>query len=87
MRLHLDHHRTLTRIGLGLMLSLAASSARSESLMEIYNMAVSNDPQFLAAGASLQASKEALPQSTANFLPTISATGSYGRYRLRYRQL
>ena len=57
-----------------------ASAAHSESLMEIYNLAVDNDPQFKAAGASLQASKEALPQSTANFLPTISAGASHSEY-------
>lgn len=67
----------LTRIALGLVFSFAASTASSESLMEIYNLAVGNDPQFKAAEAGREAAKEALPQSTSNFLPTISASASH----------
>jgi len=45
--------------------------------MDIYNLAVANDPQYKASQASLAAAKEALPQSTANFLPTLNASASH----------
>ena len=67
----------LTRSSIALACCLTASAAHSENLMEIYNLATSNDPQIQAARANLAANKEALPQSTANFLPTLSATASY----------
>ena len=66
--------KSLASIGLGLALSLAAATAHSESLMAIHNLAVGNDPQYKSAEASLAASQEALPQSTANFLPALTAS-------------
>lgn len=68
---------SITRSSIALACCLVAGSANSETLLEIYNLATSNDPQFQASRASLEASKEALPQSTANFLPTLSATAGY----------
>ncbi|MCK4586510.1 MAG: TolC family outer membrane protein [Gammaproteobacteria bacterium] len=64
------------KLGTGLALSVVIQVSHSASLMEIYNLAVSNDPQFLAAKANLAAAQEALPQSTAAFLPTLRA-GAY----------
>ena len=61
------------KLGTGLALSVVIQVSHSASLMEIYSLAVSNDPQFLAAKANLTAAEEALPQSTANFLPSLSA--------------
>jgi outer membrane protein len=58
-------------------LAMAASTAHAASLMEIYNLAVGNDPQYQSAQAGLAAAKEALPQSTANFLPALSAGASH----------
>ena len=67
----------LTRIGFGLALCLTASIGHSESLMAIHNLAIGNDPQYKAAEATLAAAKEALPQSTANFLPTVTVSASH----------
>lgn len=64
-------------LNIGLILALTASTAHAASLMEIYNLAVGNDPQYKSAQAGLAAAKEALPQSTANFLPSISASASH----------
>lgn len=69
--------RHSAKIGFGLVLSLAASIAHSESLMAIHNLAIGNDPQYKAAEASLAATQEVLPQSTANFLPSLSADARY----------
>ena len=77
MRRHSLPHHTPLCATLGLVLLLVASSANSESLMEIYNLAIGNDPQYQASRAGLAASQETLPQSTANFLPTISAGASH----------
>lgn len=74
-RSSLRHHTPIAALGLAL--SLMASNAHSESLMEIYNLATGNDPQYQASRASLAASQEALPQSTANFLPSITASASH----------
>ncbi|MDT8382834.1 MAG: TolC family outer membrane protein [Gammaproteobacteria bacterium] len=67
----------LANLGLGLTLCLIASSAHSESLMAIHSLAVGNDPQYKAAEAGLAAAQEALPQSRANFLPSLRASASH----------
>ncbi len=72
MSRHSSRHRTSLCTALGLALSLMASTANSESLMEIYSLAVGNDPQFKIANADYEAAKESLPQSTADFLPSIT---------------
>jgi outer membrane protein len=64
-------HSVLTRIGLGLMLALVSAAAHSESLMSVYNLAATNDPTIQRAEANHAAALEALPQSRANFLPSI----------------
>ncbi len=65
------------KFGAGLALSVFLQSGHSASLMEIYSLAVSNDPQFIAAKANLAAAEEALPQSTANFLPSLTAGATH----------
>jgi len=55
----------------GLALLLVSSIAHSESLMDIYNLAAGNDPVIQRATADHAASLEVLPQSRANFLPSI----------------
>ncbi len=56
----------------GLALLLLSSVAHSESLMDIYNLAADNDPVIRQANANHAAELEALPQSRANFLPSIN---------------
>jgi outer membrane protein len=62
---------------LSLALGLAASSAQAASLMEIYSLAIGNDPQYKSAQAGLAAAKEAMPQSTANFLPSLDVSARH----------
>lgn len=53
-------------------LTIAASSA--ETLSDIYQLALTNDPQLRAANAVLQAGKEAVPLGRAGILPRINAS-------------
>ncbi len=62
--------------GLGLVLVFIVSSAHSESLMDVYNLATGNDPTIQRASANHAAALEALPQSRANFLPSIDFNAS-----------
>ncbi|MCF6338904.1 MAG: hypothetical protein L3J84_13295, partial [Gammaproteobacteria bacterium] len=55
----------------GLALLVLSSVAHSESLMDVYNLAADNDPVIRQANANHAAAREALPQSRANFLPSI----------------
>jgi outer membrane protein len=71
-----NKHWILT-LGTGLVLSTTMQFSHGSSLMEIYNLAVDNDPQFKAAQANFTAAEEALPQSTANFLPSLIARADH----------
>ncbi len=51
-----------------------AVTATAGSLQDIYQKALSNDPQLKAAEATFRANKEALPQAKAGLLPNINAT-------------
>jgi outer membrane protein len=70
-----SNHRGL-KLATGLVLAIIFQTSHSASLMEIYNLAVNNDPQYKAAIANLAAAEEALPKSTANFLPSLAAKAS-----------
>ena len=61
---------------LTLALSLISTTIHSESLMDIYNLAEGNDPATQQAKANHSASLEALPQSRANFLPSLNFSAS-----------
>ncbi len=72
---HPSQHRNAL-FCVGLALSLMASAAHSESLMDVYNLAAGNDPVIQRAAADHAAALEALPQSRANFLPSIDFKAS-----------
>jgi len=67
----------ISKLGMSLALLVTSQFVHSTSLMEIYNLAIDNDPQFIAAKANLAAAEEALPQSTANFLPSLTASARH----------
>tara|TARA_R110000787_G_scaffold63634_6_gene143098 strand:+ start:44 stop:1468 length:1425 start_codon:yes stop_codon:yes gene_type:complete len=46
----------------------------ADTLSEIYQLALTNDPQLRAANAALKAGKEAIPLARAGLLPRISAS-------------
>jgi outer membrane protein len=64
------------KLSASLMLLLVFQTGHSTSLIDIYSLAVVNDPQYIAAKANLAAAEEALPQSTANFLPSLTTSAS-----------
>jgi outer membrane protein len=57
----------------------ASALAHGDNLLDIYNQAAQGDPQILAAAAAHRAALEARPQSLAQFLPQVSATGNASR--------
>jgi outer membrane protein len=71
-----NNHRVL-KLTTSLVFLFVFQTGHSASLMEIYNLAVIQDPQYIAAKANLAAAEEALPQSTANFLPSLEASASH----------
>lgn len=56
---------------------LTAGSATAETLADIYELALTNDPQVRAAEASYRMGKESLPHARAGLLPTLSASAAY----------
>jgi outer membrane protein len=67
-------------VGVGMAMAMIMQTSHGAGLMEIYDLAVGNDPQFKAAQANLEAAKEALPQSTANFLPSVGLSAGRTEY-------
>jgi outer membrane protein len=56
--------------------SLLATAAVGEDLLNIYERAISNDPQIREADALRKASEEAKPQALAALLPQVSGTAA-----------
>jgi len=57
--------------------ALAARGPDTLDLMQVYELALRNDPQIREADALRLASREAKPQALAALLPQINATGGY----------
>jgi outer membrane protein len=55
-------------------LSLGTNAAQAEDLLQIYQLALENDPSFKAAEASLQSTMEAKGQADANYLPSLDVS-------------
>ena len=64
-------------------LSLPMSS-HAENLMDIFNLAIKNDPKLLAAQADRDAQKEVINQVFAEYLPTVTLNGSYSKNLIDY---
>lgn len=65
-----------------LLATLPLMPAFAQNLLDIYHLALENDPQFRAAGFNQQASGEIKSQSIAQMLPHLSSTVSTARKRL-----
>ena len=63
--------------GLSLLVFVPLSSATN--LIEVYQLALQNDPQIREADANRLASRESKPQALSALLPQINASGSYDR--------
>ncbi|WP_319242480.1 TolC family outer membrane protein [uncultured Propionivibrio sp.] len=55
---------------------LSSSPAFSADILQVYREALANDPQYVAARATVAAGREKLPQGLSGLLPTLSATGN-----------
>ncbi|MCG8435799.1 MAG: TolC family protein, partial [Gammaproteobacteria bacterium] len=55
---------------------LAAPASKAESLWEVYELALENDPQIREAEANRRAALENKPQALANLLPNITLTAN-----------
>lgn len=62
-----------------LLATLAAPGALAIDLVGVYQLALSSDPVFQAAGAANRAAQEARPQARAQLLPDISAGANASR--------
>lgn len=63
----------------GIACLLAAAPAWSLDLLAAYRMAVQADATYLAAKASAEVSREAIPQARAGLLPVVSISSSRSR--------
>jgi outer membrane protein len=55
--------------------AVSTSLAHAEDLVDIYRLALRNDPKFEVARYSLKAAQEKYPQAIAGLLPTLNASG------------
>ena len=67
-------NKTTLAVAISLSLSLPA---QAENLLEVYKIAVDNDPTYLAAYADYQAVRESKQQSLAPLLPNLNLAADY----------
>ena len=70
-----SHGRTLRRrvkqaLGAGTVAAALSAPAPAETLLQVYELALANDSEFLAAGAANRAAQEIRPQARAGLLPS-----------------
>jgi outer membrane protein len=65
--------------GLAVALAVAAASAPAEDLLQVYDLAVLNDPQIREAAANRDANKESRPQAIGALLPQIAGAADISR--------
>lgn len=66
---------------LGLTISMPG---HAENLLEIYNLAMQNDPVFLAAKQQFYATQEVQTQAFSRFLPALNLSAGYDRINTEY---
>ncbi|MGK2915222.1 MAG: TolC family outer membrane protein [Porticoccaceae bacterium] len=64
-------------LGCALLVGLPGAPAAAETLAEIYQLALANDPQLRAAEASYRAAQESIPLGRAGILPKINASAQF----------
>jgi outer membrane protein len=69
------HRRIVWTLGL----FLSMNAAQAEDLLNVYQRALSNDPQIREADANRRATRESKPQALAALLPQVSGTASYDK--------
>lgn len=71
--------KRLIPLVMGLVLGTVTSGAYAESLMDVYQAAVKNDPTTLKAKANRDATYAAIGQSKASLLPSLSLSLSFNK--------
>ena len=66
--------RVARALGAGAFLVAASPAAPAENLVEVFRLALTSDPEFLAAGAIHRAALEDRPQARADLLPNASVS-------------
>ena len=56
------------------LLAAMSAAAQTENLLEVFELALESDPDFLAAGAEHRAAQEVVPQARAGLLPNARLT-------------
>lgn len=64
-------------LGCALMASFPIAPVGAETLAEIYQLALANDPQLRAAEASYRAGQESIPLGRAGILPKLNASAEF----------
>ncbi len=64
---------------LALAIAVASLPARAESLLDVFKLAMDNDPVLQSARHAFNAAREKLPQARAGLLPQVVATGTNSR--------
>ena len=70
----------------GLFCALTGSPARAEGLIDALVSAYETSPELQAQRASLRATDETVAQALSGWRPRVTASGSYGRTRIRTEQ-
>ena len=68
--------RICVNFGVTATLLFSVSSAGAVDLLEVYRLAVKNDPEYLSAGSANRAAQEQTPQARALLLPDLSLSAS-----------
>ena len=76
--------RKLLPLVISAALGSLSANAFADTLTEIYNQAITNDPTLLSAKASKDSAFEAINSSRATLLPQINLTASYDINRCHY---
>ena len=69
-----------------LFLFFLTTSASAENLLEVYELALSNDATLMAAQFEYEAAREAIPQARAGLLPDVSVRLQYTKVRQDIRR-
>ncbi|KPJ93655.1 MAG: hypothetical protein AMJ53_06810 [Gammaproteobacteria bacterium SG8_11] len=72
----MNNYKSKAGVLLGLL--LACSTVQAEDLLQIYRLALENDPAFKAAEATLRSTNEAKGQADANYLPSLDVFANGG---------
>ena len=66
--------RLARAFGAGIVLAVATAATAAEDLLEVFELALTSDPEFLATGADHRAAQEVLPQARAELQPRVRVT-------------